>query len=175
MLHYRAKCAECIHFKETKCKCTKHTGNPFQLLIKFSAIKPWWSSKEEESFYPSMKEWWSFLFKDFFWQSFLTHQSLHFYFFFNVSSQSLSELGIPWLHDPDRCSAAQVRVVLASSACQEASALLQDHCSHCCATRQKHSCHRENAFLILGNWKPVADKPMKCHATVPLVHPYLVF
>lgn len=39
-----------IHFKKTKFKCTKHTGNPFQLFIKFSGIKPWWSSKEEESF-----------------------------------------------------------------------------------------------------------------------------
>lgn len=81
MLHYRAKCAECIHFKKTKCKCTKHTGNPFQLLIKFSAIKPWWSSKEEESFYPSMKEWWSFLFKDFFDRAFLLISHCIFIFF----------------------------------------------------------------------------------------------
>lgn len=98
-----------------------------------------------------------------------------FVFFFLIHLPNLSELWIPWLHEPDRCSAAHVRVVLASSACQEASALLKDHCSHRRATRQKNPCHRENAFLILGNWKPVADKPIKCHATVPLVHPYLVF
>lgn len=167
MLHYRAKCAECIYFRKTKCKRIKYVGNLFQLLIQFRGIKPWWSFEEEESFYPSVRELWSFLFKDFFLdRAFLLISHCVWNFFFKTSSPSLLELWIPWLHEPDRCSAAQVRVTFAPIARQEASALLQDYCSQCHATRQKHFCHRENTFLILGNWKPVADShEVPCHST----------
>lgn len=117
-----------------------------------------------------------FVSRFFSWQSFLTHQSLCLEFiFFKTSSQSLLELWIPWLHEPDRCSAAQVRVTLAPSACQEAFALSQDYCSQYLATRQKHFCHRENTFLTLGNWKPAADSPWSAMPQYPRFIPILFF
>lgn len=117
-----------------------------------------------------------FVSRFFSWQSFLTHQSLCLEFiFFKTPSQSLLELWIPWLHEPDRRSAAQVRVTFAPSACQEAFALLQDYCSLCHATRQKHFCHRENTFLTLGNWKPAADSPWSAMPQYPQFIPILFF
>lgn len=89
MLLYRAKCAECTYFKKTKCKCIKHVGNPFQLLAQFREIKSWWSSKEEESFYPSMRELWSFLFKGFFLTE-LSYSSVIVFGFFFKHLPSLS-------------------------------------------------------------------------------------
>lgn len=41
--------------------CRKSTST-----LNLRRIKPWWSFKEEDNFYPSMRKWWSFLFKDFF-------------------------------------------------------------------------------------------------------------
>lgn len=142
--------------------CRKSTST-----LNLRRIKPWWSFKEEDNFYPSMRKWWSFLFKD----SFLTELSyssvIVFGLFLNVSSHSLSELWIPWLHEPDRCSAAQVRFILASSAFQEASALLQDYCSQCHTTRQKkflpqRKCISYPLQLKANCWQA---HEVRCHST----------
>lgn len=123
--------------------CRKSTST-----LNLRRIKPWWSFKEEDNFYPSMRKWWSFLFKDFFLTELSYSSVIVFGLFLNVSSHSLSELWIPWLHEPDRCSAAQVRFILASSAFQEASALLQDYCSQCHTTRQKKILATEKTHFL---------------------------
>lgn len=109
------------------------------------------------------------MFKDFLTEP-SYHQSLHLDLGFFIAFWSLLELWTPSLHEPDKCSASQARIMLNSTLCQEELAVLQTYCS-CCHTTRQSIYLSQTACLSLSTESQLLTSPLSAMPQHPWFTP----